>query len=177
MSSSRFSLLVVAALIAVGGVIYASADVDVGGDADTPPRARSAESVQAGAEDPAVALARRYALAARDWTARTYERSRARQRRLAGGGYREALARTPTPPGYVARLRKQRARSVARVVATTREPSARRGVARVLVQLREQTKTRQQALERTVVYEVLVRPIDGQRRVVGWTILPGIDGL
>ena len=125
------------------------------------------------AADPVVEIARRYALAARNWTAATYEDAWERQIEVAGGAYQRALiARRPGGDELVA-LRSDGARSRARVVRVERDRRIRRPTARVLVVLDETTNAGRQRIRGETLNEVRLRQYGGGWRVVGWTVIPG----
>jgi hypothetical protein len=123
--------------------------------------------------DPIVDVARRYALAARNWTPATYRSSWERQIELAAGRYRRALiAKRPGRSEFVA-LRKDRARSEAHVLQTARDRHIRPPSARVLVTLDETTTARSQNIRGATVNEVRLRRRGDRWLVVGWTVVPG----
>ena len=123
--------------------------------------------------DPIVDVARRYALAARNWTPATYRSSWERQIELAAGRYRRALiAKRPRRRELVA-LRKDRARSEAHVLQTAPERHIRPPSARVLVTLDETTTAGGQRIRGATVNEVRLRRRGDRWLVIGWTVIPG----
>ncbi len=126
-----------------------------------------------GAVDPAVDVARRYAVAARNWTAATYKDAWERQVKLASGRYRRALiAKRPGRRELIA-LRSDGARSEARVVRIERDRHMRLPTARVLVVLDETTNAGGQRIQGETLNEVRLRRYRVGWRVVGWTVIPG----
>ncbi|MGI8944764.1 MAG: hypothetical protein ACR2GL_00810 [Thermoleophilaceae bacterium] len=123
--------------------------------------------------DPVTDAARRYALAARNWTPATYRASWERQIALAGGGYRRALIAQRPGPRELLPLRKDRARSNARVLHAERDGSVRAPAARVLVTLREITRAGGQVIGGATLNEVRLRRRGTRWEVIGWTVLPG----
>ena len=125
------------------------------------------------AADAAVDIARRYALAARNWTASTYVDAWERQIVLAGDAYRQALiARRPGRRDLVA-LRSDHARNKARVLRLERERPMRLAGARVLVVLDETTNAGGQRIQGETLNEVRLRWSNVGWRVAGWTVIPG----
>src|SRR5437867_997026 len=82
--------------------------------------------------DPVEAVARTYALAARNWTPRTYESSWERQIELAGGAYKRALRAKRPGRRELATMREDDARSTAKLLRTERDGRVRPRSARVL---------------------------------------------
>jgi hypothetical protein len=123
--------------------------------------------------DPIVDVARRYALAVRNWTPATYRSSWERQIELAGGRYRRALIRRRPGRRELAALREDRARSDARVLRTERDRRIRPPSARVLVTLDERTAAGGQTIRGATVNEVRLRRQGDRWLVVGWTVIPG----
>jgi hypothetical protein len=123
--------------------------------------------------DRIVDVARRYALAARNWTPATYRSSWERQIELAAGRYRRALiAKRPGRRELVA-LGKDRARSEAHVLQTARDRHIRPPSARVLVTLDETTTAGGHRIRGVTVNEVRLRGRGDRWLVVGWTVVPG----
>jgi hypothetical protein len=123
--------------------------------------------------DPIVDVARRYALAARNWTPATYRSSWERQIELAAGRYRRALIATrPSRREIVARL-KDRARSKAHVLQTACDRHIRPPSARVLVTVDETTTAGGQRIRGATVNEVRLRRRGDRWLVVGSTVVPG----
>ena len=116
-----------------------------------------------------------YALAARNWSARTLVESWRRQRALTGGGYRRALEHSRPNRGQRAALAAERGSSIAILAAP---PRARRDGphAEVVVALHERTATGGAAVTATTRNRVTLRRHHGHWRVTGWTILPGGGG-
>lgn len=127
-------------------------------------------------QDPAVATAARYALAARNWTPATYRRSWQAQLALAAGSYRRALLAARPDARYLAGLREEGARSQAQIADIERDPTIARPAARVIVTLAEVTLAAGQAIRGPTVNRVDLRLIDGRWRVIGWTVIPGAGG-
>ena len=123
--------------------------------------------------DPIVDVARRYALAARNWTPATYGSSWERQIELAAGSYRRALIAKRPGRSEIVALRKDRARSEARVLQTARDRHIRPPSARVLVTLDETTTAGGQRIRGSTVNEVRLRRRGDRWLVVGWTVVPG----
>jgi hypothetical protein len=123
--------------------------------------------------DPVVDIARRYALAARNWTPATYQASWERQIELAGGRYRRALiAKRPGRRELVA-LGNDQARSRVRVIRTTRDRRVRPPAARVLVALDETTSAGGQTIRGVTLNKVRLRRLGERWLVIGWTVIPG----
>jgi hypothetical protein len=123
--------------------------------------------------DPVVDVARRFALAARNWTPATYRDSWKRQMQLAEGSYHRTLIAKRPGRRELATLRADRARSRARVLQTERDRRLRPPSARVLVTLDEETSAAGQTIRGPTLNEVrLVRRGD-RWLVVGWTVIPG----
>ena len=123
--------------------------------------------------DPVVDIARRYALAARNWVPATYEESWDQQIHLAAGRYRRALVAARPGRRALITLRKEYARSAARVIQAERDPGVRPPAAQVLVTLNETTSAVGQTIRGTTVNLVSLRRYGNQWQVVGWTVLPG----
>lgn len=180
--SKNITPLALLALVAVAGAIMAAlAGSESGGPAGSagPPQAERrqlAERPERTRIDPVLDTARRFALAARNWAPATYRASWERQVALAGGGYRRALiAKRPGHRELVA-LRKDRARSQARVLVAERDRRVRVPSARVLVTLDEITYAGGQSIRGPTHNEVRLRRRGARWRVVGWTVLPGARG-
>jgi hypothetical protein len=123
--------------------------------------------------DPVVDIARRYALAARNWTPATYQASWERQIELASGRYRRALiAKRPGRRELVA-LREDQARSRVRVIRTERDQRLRPPAARVLVALDETSSAGGQTIRGVTLNEMRLRHHGQHWLVIGWTVLPG----
>ena len=131
-----------------------------------------AASKEAG-RDPAVDIARRYALAARNWTSTSYRASWEVQIRLAGGRYRRELVATRPDAAHLAALKRDQAASRASVVRAQRDPALRPPVARVFVVLDETTVAGSQTIRGHTLNEVRLRSRRGRWRVTGWTVIPG----
>jgi hypothetical protein len=123
--------------------------------------------------DPVVDIARRYALAARNWAPASYEESLDRQIQLAAGRYRRELVAAWPGRRELLALGEDHARSAARVIRAERDPGVRPPAARVLVTLNETTSAAGQVIRGTTVNEVRLRRYRNHWRVVGWTVLPG----
>ena len=144
--------------------------------APTPDRQQRERDVTASKEtsrDPAVDIARRYALAARNWTSTSYRASWEVQLRLAGGRYRRELVSTRPDAAKLAALKRDRAASRARVVRAQRDPAVRPPAARVFVTLDEMTVAGGQAVRGLTLNEVRLTSRRGRWRVTGWTVIPG----
>ena len=171
--------LALVALVVVVAAILAALGGSKSGDPAGPKRpsqpatgVRSLPSERR-AVDPAVDVARRYALAARNWTAATYEDSWERQIELAGGAYRQALiAQRPGRQDVVA-LRSDQAWNKARSLRLDRDRHKRLPTARVLVVLEETTNAGGQRIRGDTLNEVRLRRYRVGWRVVGWTVIPG----
>jgi hypothetical protein len=123
--------------------------------------------------DPAVDIARRYALAARSWTSTSYRASWEVQIRLAGGRYRRELVSTRADAAQLAALERERAASRARVVHAQRDPAVRPPAAQVFVVLDETTVAGGQTIRGHTLNEVRLSSRRGRWRVTGWTVIPG----
>jgi hypothetical protein len=172
-------LALIALIVIVAATMAALAGSDIMGPAGTavPLQAEKDERRSAPAEraapDPAVDVARRYALAARNWTPATYKGSWERQIELAGGGYRRALVAKRPGPRELAALRGDRARSKARVLGAERDRHVHAPAARVLVALDEITEAGGQTIHGATLNEVRLRRRVSGWQVVGWTVIPG----
>jgi hypothetical protein len=120
-----------------------------------------------------VEIARRYALAARNWAPATFEESWERQIQLAAGHYRRELVAARPGARELLALGEDHARSAARVIRAERDPGVRPPASRVLVTQNETTSAAGQVIRGTTVNEVRLRRYRNQWRVVGWTVLPG----
>jgi hypothetical protein len=123
--------------------------------------------------DPAVDIARRYAVAARNWTSTSYRASWEVQIRLAGGRYRRELVATRPDAAHLAALKRDQAASRASVVRAQRDPALRPPVARVFVVLDETTVAGSQTIRGHTLNEVRLTSRRGRWRVTGWTVIPG----
>jgi hypothetical protein len=172
--------LALLALVAVGAAIMAGL---AGRDRATPERAadpgdRGQEQAATGKpekapSDPLLALAARYALAARNWRPATYAESWQQQVELAGGRYRRELEATHPGPVELRTLREDRAYNKATLVRARRDPGAREPDARVLVTLDEISTAAGQTIYGPTVNQVELRRRSGRWSVVGFTVLPG----
>ena len=120
---------------------------------------------------PAISVARAYVLAARTWSADTYDRAWRRELELAAGAYRRALRAARPTDGQLATMRADGAASRAAILRVDSTVTGSR--ARVVVELDERTRSGGRVVEGVTRNEVrLVR--SGRRwRVVGFTALPG----
>lgn len=125
--------------------------------------------------DPVVAVATRYALAARNWTAATYLASWRRQLSLAGGRYRRELFAARPGSTELGQLREEGSSSKASAVRAERDPTVESPQARVIVTLRETTVANGQTIDGQTVNQVTLREIDGRWQVTGWTVIPGVS--
>jgi hypothetical protein len=144
--------------------------------APTPDRHQQGRNGTASMEarrDPAVDIARRYALAARNWTPTSYSARWEAQIRLAGGRYRHELTSTRPDAAQLAALERDRAISRARVVRAQRDPAVRPPAANVFVVLDETTVAGGQAVRGLTLNEVRLTNWRGRWRVTGWTVTPG----
>lgn len=123
----------------------------------------------------AVRVAVAYALATRNWSARTLRASWRAQHDVAAGAYRRSLNRARPRRGELDELTAARASSIATLAAP---PTIRRSHRRaaVTVTLHERTATAGAVANATTANQVLVQLADGRWRVTGWTVLPGTDG-
>ncbi len=128
-------------------------------------------ATRAAVEQAATRVAVRYALAARNWSARTARAAWRRQQVLAGGRLRRQLTRTRPTRAQVVALEAERGSQLAVTVGTPRpQVTGRRAV--VLVELAERAATRGRAVTyRTRNRAALTRTPSGWR-VTGWTVLP-----
>jgi hypothetical protein len=122
---------------------------------------------------PAVDIARRYALAARNWTSTSYRASWEVQIRLAGGRYRRELVSTRPDAAHLAALGRERAASRARVIHAQRDPAVRPPAAEVFVVLDETTVAGGQTIRGHTLNEVRLSSRRERWRVTGWTVIPG----
>ena len=176
--------LAILALLAIGAAIFAGL---AGTNAVNPDRAsqsRSQDQQRSRAQtettprtalDPAVGVAARYALAARNWTAATYLASWRRQLSLAGGRYRRELFAARPGPTELGQLREEGSSSKASPVRAERDPTVESPQARVIVTLRETTVANGQTIDGQTVNQVMLREIDGRWQVTGWTVIPGVS--
>jgi hypothetical protein len=123
--------------------------------------------------DPPVDIARRFALAARNWTPGSYRAGWEVQIRLAGGRYRRELVSTRPDAAQLAALERERAASRARVVHARRDPAVRPPAAQVFVVLDETTVAGGQTIRGHTLNEVRLTSRRGRWRVTGWTVIPG----
>jgi hypothetical protein len=172
-------LALIALIAIVAAVMAALAGSDIMDPTGNTPRApgeteeRRSDPANAPPADPIVDVARRYALAARNWTPATHRSSWERQIELAAGRYRRALiAKRPGRQQLVA-LRKDRARSKTRVLRTERDRRIHPPSARVLVTLDETTTAGGKTIRGATVNEVRLRRHGDQWLVIGWTVVPG----
>lgn len=171
------------ALIALIAIIAAVMAALAGSDimdptGNTPPapgetEERRSDPANPAPADPIVDAARRYALAARNWTPATYRSSWDRQIELAAGRYRRALIAKRPGRRELAALRKERARSEAHVLQTARDRHIRPPSARVLVTLDETTSAGGHRIRGATVNEVRLRRRGDRWLVVAWTVVPG----
>ena len=118
-------------------------------------------------------LARAYALAATNWTARTRMAAWQRELALAAPEYARALRETRPTHARVRALRTERARSRATLTRADIDPQVRPPRARVLVALRERTSSVAGTLSGQTRNEVQLERSGGRWRVTGWSVLPG----
>jgi hypothetical protein len=129
-------------------------------------------STEAG-RDPAVDIARRYALAARNWTSTSYRAGWEVQIRLAGGRHRRELVSTRPDAAQLAALERERAASRAHVVDAQRDAAVRPPAAHVFVVLDETTVATGQTIRGHTLNEVRLSRRRERWRVTGWTVIPG----
>ena len=122
---------------------------------------------------PAVDIARRYALAARNWTSTSYRASWEVQIRLAGGRYRRELLSTRPDAAQLAALDREPTASRAHVERAQRDPAVHPPAARVFVVLDETTVAGGQTIRGHTLNEVRLSSRRGRWRVTGWTVIPG----
>jgi hypothetical protein len=126
--------------------------------------------------DRTIVIARRYALAARNWTPASYRKSWDTQTRLAGGRYlRELISNRPDATELRA-LERDRAVSRATLVDVQRDVTVRPPAARVFVTLDETTVAGGQAVRGLTLNEVRLTRRAGRWRVTSWTVVPGGQG-
>jgi hypothetical protein len=172
MRAARITTITALLLIGVGALVAA-----FNGERFQRIKATTAGMAVAPSEPGAVRVAKRYALAARNWSAESYAGSYRRQLVLASPAHRRALRAAAPTSTYLAQLRADRARSRARFVQAELEPGRNRRRARVLVELREVTSAGGGKQSATTVNEVrLVRP-GGRWLVDRWTAVPDIAAL
>ena len=123
--------------------------------------------------DPALDIARRYAVAARNWTSTSYRASWEVQIRLAGGRYRRELLSTRPDAAQLAALDREPTASRAHVERAQRDPAAHPPAARVFVVLDETTVAGGQTIRGHTLNEVRLSSRRGRWRVTGWTVIPG----
>jgi hypothetical protein len=134
---------------------------------------RDGTASQEASRDPAVDIARRYALAARNWTSTSYRAGWEVQIRLAAGRYRRELVSTRPDAAQLAALERERAASRARVLHAQRDPAVRPPAAQVFVVLDETTVAGGQTIRGHTLNEVRLSSRRGRWRVTGWTVIPG----
>jgi hypothetical protein len=120
-----------------------------------------------------VNVARRYALAARNWTAASYQAAWEQQIALAGGRFRRALVTQRPGRRQLSALRRERASSTARVLRTARSARAQGPIVDVLVTLQETTRAGGQIVRGVTLNEARLRRRGKRWLVVGWTVIPG----
>jgi hypothetical protein len=170
------ALFAIAAALTAAALAGKSSPTPSEPPAPTPDRQQQERDVTASKEssrDPAVDIARRYALAARNWTSTTYRASWEVQIRLAGGRYRRELVATRPDAAHLAALKRDQAASRASVVRAQRDPALRPPVARVFVVLDETTVAGSQTIRGHTLNEVRLSSRRGRWRVTGWTVIPG----
>ena len=137
------------------------------------PTAMSKPASPAASQREPLRVARAYALAATNWTARTRMAAWRRELALAAPGYARAL-RDARPTGAQLRaLRVERVRSHTRITGADIDPQVRAPRARVLVAMRERTSSVAGALAGETHNQVLLEHSGGRWRVTGWSVLPG----
>jgi len=133
-----------------------------------PAPAQDAERRERELERAAVA----YALAARNWSARTLPDAWLRQRAQTIGSYHRSLKRTRPSRRQLAELEKERGSNIAILAAPPRvHRNGRR--AEVTVTLHERTATAGAAATAATRNQVTLRRHHTRWRVTGWTIVPG----
>jgi hypothetical protein len=170
------ALFVIAAALTAAALAGKSSPTPSEPPAPTPDRQQQERDVTASKEssrDPAVDIARRYALAARNWTPTSYSVRWEAQIRLAGGRYRHELTSTRPDAAQLAALERDRAISRARVVRAQRDPAVRPPAANVFVVLDETTVAGGHAVRGLTLNEVRLTNWRGRWRVTGWTVIPG----
>lgn len=182
MNKRNATPLAILALLAIGAAIIAglAGTSAVNSDRASQPRSQDQQRSRAQTQtaprstpDPAVGVAARYALAARNWTPQTYRDSWKRQIALAGGRYRRALKARLPKPAELRALRQDRASSRAKLVRAERDRRAGSSSTRVVVTLSETTVAGGQTIRGQTVNQVDLRRVGGRWRVVGFTVLPG----
>jgi hypothetical protein len=123
--------------------------------------------------DPAVDIARRYALAARNWTSTSYRAGWEGQIRFARGRHRRELVSTRPDAAQLAALERERAASRARVLHAQRDPAVRPPAAQVFVVLDETTVAGGQTIRGHTLNEARLISRHGRWRITGWTVIPG----
>jgi hypothetical protein len=172
-------LALIALIAIIAAVMAALAGSDIMDPTGNRPRApgetedRRTDPANPAPADPIVDVARRYARAARNWTPATYRASWERQIELAAGRYRRALIATRPGRLELVALRKDDARSNARVLRTERDRRIRPPSARVVVTLEETTSSGGQTIGGATVNEVRLRRHGDRWLVIGWTVIPG----
>lgn len=160
-------------LLAAVGAIASTDRREAAAPAALPVAPSSRPPVALARRDGAVTVARRYALAARNWTAHSYPSSWRAQLALATGPYRRGLRAARPTWAQLRVLRADRASNLAVVTRAARDPRVRDPRARVLVWLEERTTAGGQVLAGTTGNEVRLRRRHGGWRVTGWTAVPG----
>jgi|SRR5215207_4616842 len=179
MPKNTTPLALVALIVIVAASMAALAGSDImrptGEERVLPPKPeeRASQPEDTAAVDPVMDIARRFALAARNWTPATYRNSWERQIQLAGGGYRRALIAKRPGRRELAALRAEQGRSGARVLETERDQRVRPPSARVLVTLDEETSAAGQTIRGPTLNEVRLMRYGERWLVVGWTVIPG----
>jgi hypothetical protein len=173
MSARVLGLGIAAALVSIGAAWL---------DSDSTPRRHVAPEAARPSPTPApvrakrvgtpvVTAARAYTLAARTWSAATFERSWRRELELTAGSYRRALLAARPTRTQLAALRADGAASRATVVRVV--PKVEGARARVVVELEERTRSRGQQVDGVTRNEVRLRRIGERWRVVAFSALPG----
>ncbi len=170
------------AFLAIAGAIVAGVAATGRGPAQTSPdedperaeRGKTKPREQAHERDEgAEGVARRYALAARNWTPATYRAGWKTQIGLSAGRYRTELVAALPGAAELRSLTRDRASSRARVIRSDVDGGAGPGRARAFVTLDELTTANEVQIAGRTLNEVRLVRREGSWRVVGWTMLPG----
>lgn len=170
---ARLTLLVALAVVAIAAAVALGlAGATTGHEKEK--AAPSAPSTKVRRRtDPVVALAARYALAARNWTPGTYVSSWQQQISLAGEPYRRELSAARPGSAELGQLRNEGSRSQASLVRAERDPTVAPPNGRVIVTLQETTVANGQTIGGQTVNQATLREVGGRWQVTGWTVIPG----
>jgi hypothetical protein len=179
MRTNPTALAVLAVLAIAVALVAALAGRNTIPPAERPPQAHDGKQepspgpTKTASRDTATESARRYALAARNWTAASYRASWDAQIRLAAARFRRELISTRPGNSQLQALDQDQAASRARVLRTQLDPAVQAPAARVLVTLEETTVAAGQTIRGLTLNEVRLTSHRGRWSVTGWTVIPG----